>query len=135
MKLVYKSYIGNGSTNATGTVNGEYLFGYADVCVLTFLSEALSDKLGSVNYVTSSANIKFLAPAYAYGYLEGYAEFIDISPAKFDVRVLVKYREKGTPDWVDCLSGELSFSLIKINKDGSRILTRIPKEIMNEIKR
>lgn len=130
MKLVIKGTIPRDSTNGNGSTKGGWLFDQLDIAAFTYISELFLCEMPNVMAVTNSADVKFISPAFAHGYIEIWADVKTVSQSSISISVYLNYREKGTKEFKSCVSGTVSFSLI--NKD--RRLVRIPRKIINEIK-
>jgi acyl-CoA hydrolase len=130
MKLVIKGFIPGDSTNGNGSTKGGWLFEQLDLAALTYISELFLCEMPGILAVTNSADVKFISPAFAYGYIEIWADIETVSPGSIGISVYLNYRDKKSKEFKSCVSGTVSFSLI--NKD--RKIVRIPRKIINEIK-
>lgn len=130
MKLVIKGYIPGDVTNGNGSVKGGWLFEQLDIAALTYISELFLCDMPGILAVTNSADVKFISPAFAYGYIEIWADIESVSSGSISISVHLNYRYKKSKEFKSCVSGIVSFTLI--NKD--RRIVRIPRKIINEIK-
>lgn len=131
MKLVLKGYVPGVSANGNGSARGSWLFEQADVAALTFIDELFLSEMPEVLAVTNSADLKFISPAFPHNYFEAWGELESISPGRISIFVTIKYRHEKSKEYVDCVTGTVSFTLI--NKD--RKVVRVPKEVINAVKR
>ena len=130
MKLVLKGYVPGDVVNGNGSARGSWIFEQADVAALTFIDELFLSELSDVLAVTNSADLKFISPVFSHNYFEAWGELESISPGRISIYVTIKYRNAKSKEYVDCLTGTVSFTLI--NKD--RKVVRVPKEVINAVK-
>ena len=130
MKLVIKGFIPGDVTNGNGSVKGGWLFEQLDIAALTYISELFLCDMPGILAVTNSADVKFISPAFAYDYIEIWADIESVSSGSISISVHLNYRYKKSKEFKSCVSGIVSFTLI--NKD--RRIVRIPRKIINEIK-
>lgn len=131
MKLAYKCTIPGKEVNSLGAAKGAFLFDLMDLGALTVLSELFIDNKES-GLVTTDANVKYSAPVYAFEFVEVYAEIINITSSTITAKVELYKKSSKSKDWTLATSGEFSFSLVR--KDNGS-LQRIPRDVINEIKR
>jgi len=129
-KLVWKVHLTASDVNAGGTVSGGRLFDMADVSAYTMINETFTSMRPELSVVTNGANVKFIAPAFAYGFVESFAEIVDVTPAKINVLITMNYRQNKGLDWYKCFEGIFSFTCL--NAD-TRKVYKMTKEDMNEI--
>jgi len=130
-KLVWKVHLVADHVNAGGTVSGGRLFDMADVSAYTMINETFLTERPDIAVVTNSADVKFIAPAYAYGFIESYAEIIEVTPARINLSITMQYRDNRSLDWYDCFVGTFSFTCLD---KATRKVYKMSKEEMNEIK-
>jgi len=130
MKLVIKGYVPGDVVNGNGSVKGSWIFEQADIAALTLIDELFLSEMPDVLAVTNSADLKFMSPAFPHNYFEAWGELESISPGRISIYVTIKYRNAKSKEYVDCLTGTVSFTLI--NKD--RKVVRVPKEVINAVK-
>jgi acyl-CoA hydrolase len=131
MELFVKTHLSGDKLNSNGTVRGAELFEYADVAGYTFCNEKFLLHRPDLMVATNNADFKFLGPAYAYGFVEVFAEVGEVTPARIDVRIKMMVRDNKDSEWRDCLRGTFSFTVISRE---TRKIHRLTKEEMYEIK-
>ena len=129
--LVYKLYTGGAMVNGHGTVYGGWIFDVLDRAGLTWINENITSKMGDTAAATSSSSVKFHSAIMPFGFVEAYAECIDISVGNITVEVELHYRKSDSTEPEIAASGTLSFSLV--DRD-TRKLQRVPREIIDAIK-
>jgi len=131
MKLTFKGYVPGDVVNGNGSANGAWLFAQIDMAALTHINEEFLCDMPDVLTVTNGADIKFKSPAFAYGYIEVWTDIIDATPGSISISTLLKYRDTKSKTFNTCVEGVLKFTLINKNRN----IVRIPKEVINAIKR
>jgi len=129
-KLVWKVHITASDVNAGGTVSGGRIFDMADVSAYTLINEKFTSIRPDLSVVTNSANVKFIAPAWAYGFIESFAEVIEVTPGKINILVTMNFRQNKDLDWYTCFEGTFSFTCLNAK---TRKVYKLTKEEMNEI--
>jgi acyl-CoA hydrolase len=130
-KLVYKGYTEHAQVNGNKSMCGAYLFDKIDISALTWMSEEFLTEMRGVYAVTNEVKMQFNKSVFPFGYLEIYAECVDITPARIDIKVEMMYRDRDTIEYEMATNAIVSFSIIDEN---TRKLKRIPREVMNAIK-
>ena len=129
--LVYKLYTGGAMVNGHGSVYGGWIFDILDRAGLVWINENITSKMNSEAAATSAAKVKFHNAVMPFGFVEAYAECIDISVGNITVEVELHYRKSDSTEPEIAASGTLSFSLV--DRD-TRKLQRVPREIIDAIK-
>jgi acyl-CoA thioesterase FadM len=130
MKLYAKEHISEDCVNSNGTVRGTKLFQLADETAFGIINDKFTKYRENLAVVTNYADMKFITPAYRYGFIEGYAEVKDCNPARINISIKLMFRKPKDIDWVECVTGTFSFTCI--NRD-TGTLKRLSKEDINEI--
>ena len=130
MELYVREHISEDCVNSNGTVRGAKLFQLADETAFAIINEKFSKYRENIVAVTNYADMKFLCPAYRYGFIKGYAEVSEVNPARINIGIKLMFRKPKDIDWVDCVTGNFSFTCIDKN---TRTLKRLSKEDINEI--
>ena len=130
MKLYAKEHISEDCVNSNGTVRGTKLFQLADETAFGIINDKFTKYRENLAVVTNYADMKFITPAYRYGFIEGYAEVKDCNPARINISVKLMFRKPKDIEWAECVTGTFSFTCI--NRD-TKTLKRLSKEDINEI--
>lgn len=101
------------------------------MAALTHINEEFLYDMPGVLTVTSSADVKFKSPAFAYGYIEVWTDIVDATPGSISISTLLKFRDTKSKTFETCVEGVLKFTLINENRN----IVRIPKEVINAVKR
>ena len=117
--------------NGHGTVYGGWIFDILDRAGLTWINENITSKMNSEAAATSAAKVKFHNAVMPFGFVEAYAECIDISVGNITVEVELHYRKSDSTEPEIAATGTLSFSLV--DRD-TRKLQKVPREIIDAIK-
>lgn len=130
-KLVYKGYTEHAQVNGNKSMCGAYLFDKIDISALTWMSEEFLSDMKGVYAVTNRVDMEFNKSVFPFGYLEIYAECMDITPGRVDIRVEMMYRQRDQKEFEMASNALVSFSIIDKN---TRKLKRIPREVIDAVK-
>lgn len=136
MKLVSKEYVSSDAINGNGAASGAWIFKKLDEAGVIFMDETFIHDLKPLFIVTNYSDVKFKHEVFCYGYIEIYAECVNITPARIDVRMELYHRvpkiiNSVTNKKVLATTATFSYTLLDME---TRKIFKIPKDIIKKHK-